>query len=198
MERNLNVNSKRKATTRKITTLAMLSAISVLLGFTPLGIIPIPPVAATIMHIPVIIAAILEGPIIGMIMGLIFGILSIIRAVTTGDILLVAIINPLVSVLPRIFIGIVAYYAYKLSPIKKESVKIGFAAALGTLANTVGFLGMMYLLYAEPFAKAKNISLDGVGKAIAVIGITHVIPEMIVGVIITVGVVLAVSKVRRN
>ncbi|WMJ80301.1 ECF transporter S component [Clostridium sp. MB40-C1] len=198
MERNFDVNSKRKAGTRKITTLAMLSAIAVLLGFTPLGIIPIPPVAATIMHIPVIIAAVLEGPVIGAVMGLIFGILSIIRAVTTGNILLVAILNPLVSVAPRILIGILTYYAYKLIPTKKESVRIGVAAAVGTLTNTFGFLGMMYLLYAEPFAKANNMPIDGVGKAIAVIGITHGIPEIIVAIIITVGVVLAVKKVRKN
>lgn len=198
MERNVQTKVNRKVNTRKLTTLAMLSAIAVLLGFTPLGIIPIPPVGATIMHIPVIIAAILEGPLIGAIMGLIFGILSIIRAVTTGNILLVAFLNPLVSVVPRIFIGIISYYVYKAIPTKKDSIKIGAAAALGTLTNTVGFLGMMYLLYAEPFAKANKISVDTVGKTIATIGFTNGTPEIIVAVIITVAVTLAVKKVRKN
>ncbi|MCY6371609.1 ECF transporter S component [Clostridium ganghwense] len=198
MERNFEVGSKRRMGTRKLTTLAMLSAIAVILGFTPLGIIPIPPVGATIMHIPVIIAAVLEGPVIGAIMGLIFGVLSIIRAVTTGNILLVAFLNPLVSVVPRILIGVGAYYAYKLVPGKSESIKVGVAAALGTLINTLGFLGMMFLLYAEPFAKANKIAVDTVGKTILGIGITHGIPEIIVAVIITVGVIMAVKKVRKN
>ncbi|MCY6356284.1 ECF transporter S component [Clostridium sp. ZS2-4] len=197
MERNFEVGSKRKIDTKKLTTLAMLSAISAILGFTPLGIIPIPPVPATIMHIPVIIAAVLEGPVLGAIMGLIFGILSVIRAVTTGNVLLVAYLNPLVSVVPRILIGVGAYYAYKFMPAKNVSIKVGAAAALGTLINTVGFLGMMFLLYAEPFAKANKIAVDTVGKFILGIGITHGIPEIIVAVIITVGVIMAVKKVRK-
>lgn len=198
MEKKLNLNANSKASTRKITTLAMLSAIAVILGFTPLGIIPVPPVNATIMHIPVIIAAILEGPIIGAIMGLIFGILSIIRAITTGNILLVAILNPLVSVLPRILIGVGAYYVYKLIPVKNDKIKVGIASAVGTAINTAGFLGMMYLLYGEQFATANKIPQDTVGKAIVTIAVTHGIPEIIVGVIITVGVIIALKKVRKN
>lgn len=198
MERNLYTNTKAKASTRKLTTLAMLSAISVILGFTPLGIIPVPPVNATIMHIPVIIAAILEGPVIGAIMGLIFGILSIIRAITTGNILLPAILNPMVSVLPRILIGIGAYYAYKSLPIKSDKIRVGISAAIGTAINTFGFLGMLYLLYAETAATAFKVSVDSVGKAIVTIGVTHGIPEIIVAVIITVGVILALKKLRKN
>lgn len=198
MERKVNLNVGSKATTRKITTLAMLSAIAVILGFTPLGIIPVPPVNATIMHIPVIIAAVLEGPIVGAIMGLIFGILSIIRAITTGNILLVAILNPLVSVVPRILIGVGAYYVYKSLPVKNDKIRIGVAAAVGTAINTFGFLGMLYLLYSETAAKAFNVSLDAVGKAIVTIGVTHGIPEIVVAVIITVGVILALRKVRKN
>jgi uncharacterized membrane protein len=198
MERKLNLNTNSKASTRKITTLAMLTAIAVILGFTPLGIIPVPPVPATIMHIPVIIAAILEGPIIGAIMGLIFGIISIIRAVTTGSLLLEAYFNPLISVLPRILIGVGAYYVYKLLPVKNDKIRVGVAAAVGTAINTIGFLGMMFLLFAKGYATAKDIPVDTVGKVIATVGFTNGIPEIIVAVIITVGVIIALKKVRKN
>lgn len=196
MERKLF--TKQKVTTRKLTTFAMLTAITVILGFTPLGIIPIPPVPATIMHIPVIIAAILEGPAAGALMGLIFGLVSIIRAITTGNLLLVAYLNPLVSVVPRIFIGIAAYYLYKLIPIKNESIRVGISAAVGTFINTIGFLGMMYLLYAGTFAKVNSISESLVGKTIAAIGITHGIPEILVAVVITIPVVAAVKKISKK
>lgn len=196
MERRLF--TKPKITTRKLTIFAMLTAITVILGFTPLGIIPIPPVPATIMHIPVIIAAILEGPAAGVLMGLIFGLVSIVRAMTTGNLLLVAYFNPLVSVVPRIFIGITAYYSYKYLPVKNESIKIGVSAAIGTFINTFGFLGMMYLLYAGTFAKVNNISQSLVLKTIAVIGITHGIPEIIVAVLITTSVVIAIKKVAKK
>lgn len=198
MERKIKLNTSNKVSTRKITTLAMLSAISVILGFTPLGIIPVPPVPATIMHIPVIIAAILEGPIIGAIMGLIFGIISIVRAITTGNLLLVAYLNPLVSVLPRILIGVVAYYVYKGIPIKNEKIRVGLSAAVGTAINTIGFLGMMYLLYANEYSVVKKISQDTVAKVMLAVAMTNGIPEIIVAVIITVGVIMALKKVRKN
>ncbi len=198
MERKIKLNTSNKVSTRKITTLAMLSAISVILGFTPLGIIPVPPVPATIMHIPVIIAAILEGPIIGAIMGFIFGIISIVRAITTGNLLLVAYLNPLVSVLPRILIGVVAYYVYKGIPIKNEKIRVGLSAAVGTAINTIGFLGMMYLLYANEYSVVKKISQDTVAKVMVAVAMTNGIPEIIVAVIITVGVIMALKKVRKN
>ncbi len=53
----------------------MLSGISIFLGLTGLGFINIPPVKATIMHIPVIIGAIIEGPIVGGLIGLVFWII---------------------------------------------------------------------------------------------------------------------------
>lgn len=196
MERKMSVT--KKLSTRKITTFAMLTAITVILGFTPLGIIPIPPVSATIMHIPVIIIAILEGPIAGALMGLIFGLISIIRAITTGNLLLMAFLNPLVSVLPRVFIGIAAYYSYKLLPVKNESIRVGVAAAVGTFINTVGFLGMMYLLYAGTFAKVNNIKESLVGDTILTIAVTHGIPEILVAVVITTSVVIAVKKIMKN
>lgn len=61
--------TKSKFSVRQIAMIGMLSAISIFLGLTGLGFIPIPPVKATIMHIPVIIGAIVEGPIVGSLVG---------------------------------------------------------------------------------------------------------------------------------
>jgi uncharacterized membrane protein len=194
MERNL-VSTRTK--TRKLTTFAMLAAISIILGFTPLGIIPIPPVGATIMHIPVIITAILEGPVLGALMGLVFGIISFVNAIMKPTVLSFAAMNPLVSIVPRMLIGIVAYYAYDLIKLKNETIKVGVSAALATLMNTVGFLGMIYLLYAEPAAKALGQKVDTVGKFLLVLGTTHGLPEMGVAVLITIPIVFAIKKIKR-
>jgi uncharacterized membrane protein len=72
------VIGNRKFNTRQIAVIGMLSAISIVLGASGIGFIPLPMAKATIMHIPVIIGAILEGPVIGLVAGLIFGIFSII------------------------------------------------------------------------------------------------------------------------
>ena len=52
--------------TRKLVITGVMGAISVLLGVTHWGFIPwFGGVSLTIMHVPVIIAAVLEGPIVG-------------------------------------------------------------------------------------------------------------------------------------
>lgn len=98
---------------RRLAVIGVLGAISVVLGMTPLGFIPVGPTRATIMHIPVIIGAIMEGPVVGGLVGLIFGIFSIYQAITAPTPVSFVFLNPIVSVLPRILIGITSYYAYK-------------------------------------------------------------------------------------
>lgn len=103
----------KKFSTRKMAIVGLLGGISIVMGMTPIGFIPVGPTKATIMHIPVIICAILEGPIAGGIVGLIFGIFSIFQAIFMPTPVSFAFLNPLVSVIPRILIGITSYYVYK-------------------------------------------------------------------------------------
>lgn len=56
--------NRKKFTNRKIVVSAMLGAITVILGMTPLGFIPLGFLNTTTLHIPVIIGAIIEGPIV--------------------------------------------------------------------------------------------------------------------------------------
>ncbi len=97
---------------RKMAIIGVLGAISAVLGMTPLGFIPVGPTRATIMHIPVIIGAVMEGPIVGGFVGLIFGLFSIFQAVTNPTPVSFVFLNPLVSVLPRVLIGIISFYVY--------------------------------------------------------------------------------------
>jgi uncharacterized membrane protein len=192
MNKGASISSKFGV--RQITVVGMLSAVSIILGLTGYGFIPLPTVKATIMHVPVIIGAILEGPAVGMMIGLIFGIFSIIQNMAAPNIMSFAIINPLVSVLPRVLIGITAYYSYKLMPGKNNALKIGAGAAVGSLTNTIGFLTMLYFLYAASFAQAKGISLDATASVIYGIAITNGIPEAIISVLITTPVILAFKR----
>lgn len=194
MEREISTN-KRKI--RKLTIFSMLAAVCIILGVTPLGIIPVPPVGATIIHIPVIIMAILEGPILGALMGLVFGVISFTNSFLRPSPTSFVLWNPLVSIMPRIFIGLVAYYGYKYCPIKKESIKIALSAILSTLTNTVGLLGMMYLLYGDKVAIAFRQNPQTIGKYILILGITHGIPEILLAVFITIPIVLAIKKIKK-
>lgn len=187
-----------KLSVKQLTVIGMLSAISIVLGVTGLGFIPIPPVKATIMHIPVIIGAILEGPLVGALVGLIFGVFSIIQSITSPTPISFVFMNPIVSVLPRICIGIASYYVYYLIKKRKKSVSIPIAAAIGSIINTVGVLGSIFIIYVTPYAKALNISVSAAKKGIMTVGAINGIPEAILSVIITTAVVGAVTRIRRR
>lgn len=118
------MNNKKKLNVRKLAIIGMLGAVSAVLGMTPLGFIPIGPTRATTMHIPVIIAAIMEGPIVGGLVGLIFGIFSMYQAVANPTPVSFVFLNPVVSVIPRVLIGILTYYVYRfLSKIGNKKTK---------------------------------------------------------------------------
>ena len=189
-----NTSRAFKFGTRQLTIIGMLSAISIILGLTGYGFIPLPMAKATIMHIPVIIGAILEGPIVGATVGLIFGIFSMFQNLTNPNILSFAFMNPLVSVFPRILVGIIPYYCYKLTFKNNQLIRIGLSVAIGSLTNTLGVLYMIYILYAERFAQARGINPHTVLKVIFGIGLTNGIPEAIISIIIIIPVIKAVRK----
>lgn len=192
------VSASRRLGTRQLTMIGMLSAISIVLGATGYGFIPLPMAKATILHIPVIIGAILEGPIVGAMIGLIFGVFSLIQNyVAPSSALFFAFQNPLVSVLPRVLIGVTSYYTYKYMFGKNEVIKVGAGTVIGTLTNTVGVLTMINILYAAHAAKVLKATTATVTKVIYTIAMTNGIPEVIVAVIITIPVVIALKKVRR-
>ena len=111
---------KEKLTSKKLVTAAILGAITVVLSLTPLGLIPLGLINATTMHIPVIIAAIVEGPLVGALVGLIFGISSLANAIIRPNPVSFVFYNPLISIVPRILIGLISYYAYNALKEKDE------------------------------------------------------------------------------
>lgn len=199
MQKNLSINSNSKFGTRQITTIGMLSAISIVLGITRLGFIQIQPVNATIMHVPVIIGAVIEGPVVGALIGLIFGIFSMIQAITTPTPTSFLFFNPIVAIVPRVLIGITSYYTYKFLFVKNKSVKIGAAAIVGSLTNTVGVLGFIYIFYVNELAKVLKLSAANVVRAVIVAPACINAPaEAALSVLITIPVALTVMKIRKK
>ncbi len=161
--------------TRTLTVTGLLGAATVVLAVTPLGFIPVPTAAghATIMHVPAILGGLLEGPLVGALTGLIFGLYSFLQAANP------LFKDPFIALLPRIFIGIVTYAVYRLT--KSDAI----AAALGTATNTAGVLGIAVL---------RGYITMPVALGIAVM---HGIPEVIVAVAITVMISRTLKKIRR-
>lgn len=190
---------RKKTDVRKMAIIGVLAAISIMLSMTPLGFIPIGPTNATIMHIPVIIGAVLEGPLVGITVGAIFGATSLLRALTMPTITSFTLINPLVSILPRLLIGLVAYYIYKLTVKFTKNVFVSgwITGVIGSLVNTVGVLGMIYILYGARYAEALGESASAAKTLILTLIATNGIPEAIVGGFVVSAVCIVFNKRKK-
>jgi uncharacterized membrane protein len=138
--------------TRKIVITGVLGAISALLGWTHWGFIPwFAGTSLTILHVPVIIGAVLEGPVVGAAIGLIFGLFSMLQAAIApsgpGDTIFT---NPLVAVLPRLFIGPVAWLVWRALS-RWQPLGLVMAGIAGSLTNTILVLGMIGILGYAPW-----------------------------------------------
>jgi len=139
-----------KLSVRQIVISGLMGAITIVLGVTRIGFIgPFPPLimlSATILQIPAIIGGVLEGPVVGLIIGVIFGLSSWLQAPTEAPPGNLWFSNPLISVLPRLFIGVTAALVYAALRKRNEVLALGAAALVGTLTNTVLVVGMVSLL----------------------------------------------------
>lgn len=176
----MSANTAKKRTTKKLTTRRIVmggvfGAICVVLGLSGLGMIPVPNLAgrATIMHVPVIVAACLEGPVIGGFTGLIMGLYSFMTPSTVPP-------DPLVAILPRILIGVVSGFVYKAFR-GHHALGAAFAGILGTATNTCGYIGMAVLLGYLP-------------AAIWIAILPQAIAELVLATVITVALVRAISR----
>lgn len=167
--------------TRRIVIAGVLAAVAILLGVTGIGFIPVPNLSgsATIMHVPAIVGGVLEGPVVGLLVGGIFGIYSWLQD-TTG-----LFKNPLISVVPRLLIGVVAYYVYVAVKRSNEYAALIAAGIAGTLTNSILVVGGLVLFGLIPAAAVITI----VPQAIA---------ELIIAAIITVAVVAAWKRLDKG
>jgi uncharacterized membrane protein len=178
-----------RVSTHDLAVAGVFGALAIVLSFTPLGLIPVPNAsgAATSLHLPAIIAGIVGGPVVGGLVGLVLAISSWINYSGTfialaGNNVLLAL---LAAFLPRVLIGVLAYYAYR--PLRRwPSLAAGFAGLVGTLTNSVGVLGLLYMLGAFP-------------KALLVPILTLNLPiEIALGLVVTIPAVAALRSVSKG
>ena len=171
--------------TREIVIAGVIGGVALFLGATRLGFIPVPiPFigSATIMHIPAILGGALEGPVVGLLTGAIFGIFSFLYA----DVPLFK--DPVVAILPRLLIGVVAWAVF--AGLRRFSVDLASVAAglLGSLTNSVGVLGLGLVL---PFGQQSYLT-----PALVVASLPQVIAEAVLAAVVTVVLVRGVMLIR--
>ena len=195
---------KRRQQIQRSTIRSILIAIIILQDFVPfLGNIPVGPLSITTMHVTVIIAAIVVGPVDGAIIGGVWGILTWVRAFVapSSPLAPLVMVNPLVSVVPRIMIGLVAGYLYRwLARLSKQPrLAMILAGIAGSLTNTGLVLGAIAFFYRTPaVARAYGVNVDHLLPALETIMATNGLAELVFAAIVVPLVAYPVLEVRRR
>ena len=197
---------EKKHDTRWMVSVALMAAIVIVLANTPLGMIQLPIIKATTVHIPVIIGAVLLGPSAGAILGFIFGMCSMISN-TMAPTLLSFAFSPFmsttgipgvmkaiwISVGCRILIGVAAGWLWiLLSKLKvNQVIALPIVGFVGSMVNTITVMGSIYLLFAQQYAEAKDVAVTAVWGLVMGTVTASGIPEAIAAAVL----VLALGKV---
>ena len=160
----MNNTNSTLSLNKKLTLTGAFSALVIVLGITKLGLIPIGATASiTILHIPVILICMLAGLPEGLFVGLVFGFLSLIQAaMSPSGALDPFFVNPLVSVLPRMLIAVIAWGLWKalnLIPHMPKTLAAAVTGFITTVAHTLLVLGSLYVFKAADVKAA----LGGMG-----------------------------------
>lgn len=206
----MKVSNREK--TKRMAELAVLAALEFIIAFTPLGTIQVGPIAATLGHIPVIIAAVVLGTAEGAYMGFLFGLLSFVYWTFLQPANPTALMftpfcrlgdisgsgwSLLICFVPRILIGVVAGETSRL--VKRlggrDGLAYALAGALGSAVTTVLVLGLTYLLighrYVEAVFAGGTMPENAMAWLLAVIGSTVLVnglPELVLGALAAVGI----------
>lgn len=203
----MNIEPTKSTKTLELVQLSLFAALILLMATTPLGYIPLGFTRATTIHIPVIIGSLLLGPKKGASLGFLFGLTSLVNN-TVNPTLTSFVFTPFYSggnlfslvicFLPRILVGVVPYYVYKLiagtSKSKIQNAPGLIAAGItGSLTNTILVMNFIYIFFNDSYAAANAAKIveGALYKFILTIICVNGIPEAIVSAIL----VFAVCKV---
>lgn len=166
--------NKTRKKTKFLILLTMFCSIELVLMFTPLGFIPIGPVRATTMHIPVILAGMLLGVKGGAITGLIFGLSSVLVNTITPTITSFVftpfyslgdyhgnIMSLVIAIAPRVLLGVMSAFIYSWFKKRgKNTAGSVITTLICTIIHSVLVLGMIYLFFGPSYAAARGVNVS--------------------------------------
>lgn len=171
-------------------TLSLLVSLLLILAYTPLGFINIPPVSITTMHIPVIIGSIMLGPVYGGILGFAFGMISLVKA-STGAVGAVNILfspfasgEPFYSIImclvPRILLGIIPACMNSLlgKLLKQHSITIAISAGIATLCHTCLVLGCLNIFFNALLLKQIFLTILSINGSLELLAAIVIVPAV--------------------
>lgn len=133
---------------------ALLTAIIFVMAFTPLGYFKTAGLSITLLPVPVVIGAIVMGPATGAVLGLAFGVTSLIQCFGLEPFGTALIgINPIGTILtclvPRVMMGFLTGVIFVVLARLDKRKLLSFAATslLGALLNTVFFMTFLVMFF---------------------------------------------------
>ncbi len=202
-----------KATTKNLVLTAVLAALMILFGMTPIFYIPMPwGVQVTLMCLPIIIGTLVLGLRTGFFLGLLFGLTSFAQLfINPSPILAPLFFNPqnfwepvlylLIVFIPRMAIGPVTWLVSRAFGSKAGKISVMVASAAGSLTNTAGFLGMLYLLFGTRVGEmiaSLGLPYNSAGAFVLFVGVSNGLPEAAVAVAVCLPIVVALRKTYKQ
>lgn len=180
---------------------ALMAAVELMLVITGIGLIPLPIIKATTLHIPVILGGVLMGPVAGGVLGLVFGLCSMWTNTTAPGLLSFAF-SPFMSMSGlsgalkaiwiavgcRILIGVVAGILWLvLKKLKvRDLIALPVVGVVGSMTNTISVMGSIYFLLRPEYAQVKNVGVEAVlGLVMGVVGTSGVAEALAALVLVT-------------
>ena len=198
--------------TQYMTSMALFLAIEIILVVTPLGYIPIGPLNATTMHIPVIIAGIVLGKKAGAELGVVFGVTSLIKATIQPGITSFCF-SPFVTIgtmsgnykslliafVPRILLGYLAGLVFGImKKNNRENLGVVVGALTGAITNTVLVLSGIYIFFGEAYASAVGVQYSTLVTVLLGVVSTNGILEAILGAIVSLAIYKALKPILKS
>ena len=202
---NANVNPK----VGRLARMALLMAIIILLTFTPLGYITLPFIAATTIQMPVIIGAVMMGPMAGLALGIAFGLSALCKVLMMpgADPVATAILSynfflyAVIAIVPRGLMGWLSGLLFaglnKTLP-NQRLISYGITGFVGSMLNTIFYLGSLWLMASGIVAEVYSMDISGVGAMVMTVAATAGIPEAIVSCVIVAAVCRALQAIDKN
>lgn len=151
-----------------MTELALLTAIVIIMAFTPLGYLRVGAVEITFIVVPVAVGAVILGVKGGAFLGFVFGMTSFVQCFGMSPFgTMIFSLRPLATafccIVPRIMVGVVPALVYmalsKIAFTRKISTPV--SCVLAPLTNTLLYLGCMCVFFQDVMSEAYGYTGKG-------------------------------------
>lgn len=197
------MKNQNSARTLWMAQTAILSAIIILMAFTPLGYLKVGTISITFLPIPVVVGAILIGPASGAVLGGVFGLTSFAQCFgmdVFGTTLLS--INPFLTfilcMIPRILMGLFVGLIFRaLIQVDRSRVwSFAIASISGAVLNTIMFVGALIWFFGNSayLRQFGSNTMAILGVLVTINALVEAVATMLAGTVITKALSKAVAR----